>query len=272
MKTTKLNHVELVLVSGIITQLLTTRLTTLSGLHKLTRLSLLISQAASWYRVAPEHVRALSTNEQLVAQGLQDLGAAPIQASGVFQYQDQTETPPPENRRVESNPLVPEIIVPEPSAPSSLEMPENPSTNRPESIGSQQLDDEPEINSNRPRSPPENTLMPEASQIPVPDDDDDSLVADAFEHDHWQIAGNLLIRHHRVPRLRTFNPCEDNTCPVPMQCLGLVRETKGIYRSGEPTKSMNIGKIISLAMPSRCMDGDIHIHHPTGKTRTSEHA
>ena len=49
MKTTRINHVELVLVSGIITQLLTTRLTTLSGLHKLTRLSLLISQAASWW-------------------------------------------------------------------------------------------------------------------------------------------------------------------------------------------------------------------------------
>ena len=47
MKTMKINHVELVLVSGLITQLLTTRLTRLSGLNKLTRLSLLISQAAS---------------------------------------------------------------------------------------------------------------------------------------------------------------------------------------------------------------------------------
>ena len=47
MKTMKINHVELVLVSGLITQLLTTRLTRLSGLNKLTRLSLLISQTAS---------------------------------------------------------------------------------------------------------------------------------------------------------------------------------------------------------------------------------
>ena len=39
MKTMKINHVELVLVSGLITQLLTTRLTRLSGLNKLTRLS-----------------------------------------------------------------------------------------------------------------------------------------------------------------------------------------------------------------------------------------
>ena len=47
METMKINHAELILVSGLITQLLITRLTRLSGLNKLTRLSLLISQAAS---------------------------------------------------------------------------------------------------------------------------------------------------------------------------------------------------------------------------------
>ena len=47
METMKINHAELMLVSGLITQLLITRLTRLSGLNKLTRLSLLISQAAS---------------------------------------------------------------------------------------------------------------------------------------------------------------------------------------------------------------------------------
>ena len=46
METMKINHAELILVSGLITQLLITRLTRLSGLNKLTRLSLLISQAA----------------------------------------------------------------------------------------------------------------------------------------------------------------------------------------------------------------------------------
>ena len=77
--------------------------------------------------------------------------------------------------------------------------------------------------------------MPEAFQVPVPDDDD-GLMADTFAHDHWQVTGNLLIRHHRVPRMRTFNPNEDPSCPIPMKCILPSRITQGKYRSGEPVE------------------------------------
>ena len=43
-----------------------------------------LSHLTRLYRVAPEHVRMLSTNEQLIARSLQDLGVTPIQGSGVF--------------------------------------------------------------------------------------------------------------------------------------------------------------------------------------------
>ena len=66
------------------------------------------------YRVAPEHVRILSSHEQVLARDIQELGRNPVQGSGVFQYQDQIQeevsrntTGSQTNRVLES---IPEVI------------------------------------------------------------------------------------------------------------------------------------------------------------------
>lgn len=193
-----------------------------------------LSHLTRLYRIAPEHVCMLSSNEQLIARSLQELGAAPIQGSGVFQYQDCLENHP-EGESHHPSPPRGEAIIPEVVLPTNTQN-EVPTENRPASPGTGQPNAESEINSSRPPSPHDpDSPNPDASMTPVPEDDEDedSLWTDAFSHDHWGVEGDKLIRYHNVPRLRTFQPQEDPSCPVPICHLGTVRKTTGKYRSGE---------------------------------------
>ena len=199
-----------------------------------------LSHLTRLYRVAPEHVRVLSSHEQLLARELKELGTTPIQGAGVFQYQDQIQEIPSEiprgsrdARPSEESP--PEII---PGNPGEV-----PRGSRPNSIGSEQPDTEPEISSTRPASPTiGDSPMPDAAQVPVPEDDDDSLVVTNMVHDHWQVVGNKLIRHHVNPRMRYFHPTDDPSCPIPVEALEGHRLTLGKTQHGKPVHHQDVWK------------------------------
>ena len=211
-----------------------------------------LSHLARLYRVAPEHVRVLSSHEQLLARELKELGTTPIQGAGVFQYQDQIQEIPGEiprgsrdARPSEENP--PEIV---PDNPGEV-----PRGNRPDSIGSEQPDTEPEISSTRPASPTiGDSPMPDAAQVPVPeDDDDDSLVVTNMVHDHWQVVGNKLIRHHVNPRIRYFHPTDDPSCPIPVEALEGHRLTIGKTQHGKPIHHQDVWK--DSVISHSCLSG-----------------
>ena len=204
------------------------------------RVLMWLSHLTRLYRVAPEHVRVLSSHEQLLARDLQDLGTTPIQGAGVLQYQDQVQETPGDPQPVHRTPraqveLAPEVI---PNPPERAN-----ADNRPGSIGSDQPDTEPEIVSTRPASPINgDSPMPDASQIPVPEEDDDSLMVMNMVHDQWQVIGDKLIRHHVNPRIRYFHPSDDPKCPIPIDALEETRMTIGKTHHGKTIHHEDVWK------------------------------
>lgn len=48
---------------------------------------------------------------------------------------------------------------------------------------------------------------------------------DSSEMDFWTINNDVLIRHHRIPRISLFVPTPDN-CPVPLDYIDVMRESR----------------------------------------------
>ena len=168
-------------------------------------------------RVAPEHVRPLSNHEQLVARSIQELGSSPIQGSGVFQYQDlsQQSGQRPTESVSDPSPDSASLGQPDPQIAGNQSEPTEGERPRPASVGTApQPHTEPDLELPTTPNNPE-TLMPDASLVPIPPESDDELTVDSIDFDTWKIHGNFLIRVHNIPRIRLFNPRTDPSCPVP---------------------------------------------------------
>ena len=48
----------------------------------------------------------------------------------------------------------------------------------------------------------------------------------AEDNDFWTVSGHALVRHHRTPRSRMFEPTETSDCPVPLKYVDVTRFTK----------------------------------------------
>ena len=186
-------------------------------------------------RVAPEHVRLLSNHEQLVARSIQELGSSPIQGSGVFQYQDlsQQSGQRPTESVSDPSPDSASLRQPDPQIAVNQSEPTEGERPRPASVGTApQPDTEPDLELPTTPNNPE-TLMPDASLVPIPPESDDELTVDSIDFDTWKIHGNFLIRVHNIPRIRLFNPRTDPSCPVPHAAILPDRWTTGKYRTGD---------------------------------------
>ena len=208
-----------------------------------------LSHLTRLIRCAPEHVRALSTREygSLKSQDQSDKDDL-RPGAGVFQYHQLTETPNSATLSSSSAPARPSdpegIVIPSaphssgPSIETNLEpgdvhMPDT--TGIPNSVHSElQPDAEPE---NAPSVPsqavsvgnPDELIDP--SNVPIPIEEGDELVAQDQVEDFWEAREHCLIRHHVKPRLQLFVPSNCFRCPWPLKDLG-TRITQGKYRDG----------------------------------------
>eukprot|EP00435_Cladocopium_sp_Y103_P016115 s3079_g4.t1 len=201
-----------------------------------------ISHLTRLFRCAPEHVRKLSADEaQGVSQAdLQAFHLPERSGTGVFQFRELSQQEPPprivENPRSHiPAPANPDVVVDEVRIPQIETSDNNPQT---PSIG--QPDDEPpnaDSEDNNPSTPTENNnsmnnTSDPAVNTPVPEDNDDDLVAITQNRDFWEQQGSWLIRHHVTPRLRPFFPSDAWNCPVALEAIQDARCTEGTYISG----------------------------------------
>eukprot|EP00435_Cladocopium_sp_Y103_P052434 s764_g16.t1 len=191
-----------------------------------------ISHASRVYRVAPEHVRCLSEREASISLDAmaQEPMAMPMKAhgKGVFQYEDLTEMHP----TMSTPPEVPTVVEPAPSNPS----------NQPTIDLTHQPDSEPgnppasHISSGYSATPPQSDIPdneipinnPEETptdpkDVPVPDTSGDELHAE----DYWILQGEQLIRVHKKPRTKAFEPTMVMDCPCDVLKIGENRITTG---------------------------------------------
>ena len=95
-----------------------------------------------------------------------------------------------------------------------------PSTQRPQSSQIEENDDEiARRNSWIPGS--ENSPEQSAENL-RPEDVPDIATS---ERDFWTCTKQVLIRHHQIPRTKTYVPTED-TCPIPLKYLDIMRKTE----------------------------------------------
>jgi len=201
-----------------------------------------ISHMTRLYRCAPEHVRSVSSRE--MSQGLELNEDLPDMTSGVVQFRNlhnQTSVP----SRNMTTPRIDTVMTDDRNSHDH-----EPSSERARSSSGIQPDAEPETitspatashnsNTHEPHfnNPEHNnsnsTATPSLTQAintPVPDDDEGLIVT--MEIDHWEIQGDLLIRHHKRPRLNRFFPTDCSDMPVSPQNISQQRSTEGRYRDG----------------------------------------
>ena len=194
------------------------------------------------YRCAPEHVRSVSSRE--MSQGLELNEDLPDMTSGVVQFRNlhnQTSVP----SRNMTTPRIDTVMTDDRNSHDH-----EPSSERARSSSGIQPDAEPETitspatashnsNTHEPHfnNPEHNnsnsTATPSLTQAintPVPDNDEGLIVT--MEIDHWEIQGDLLIRHHKRPRLNRFFPTDCSDMPVSPQNISQQRSTEGRYRDG----------------------------------------
>ena len=206
-----------------------------------------LSHLTRLYRCAPEHVRPLSEDEarSVTNADRQMLQLPERSGSGVFQYRELiSQEAPPHTSPLEPPPINPNVPStnnlhnPEPDTIILEDNPNPNNQNNPSHPGSTgQPDTEPGIPGglfSDPNTPTEgNPTVEEPSwNVPVPDAADDELTTTHVTHDFWEIQSGKLIRHHVVPRLRTFFPSDATQCPVSIKDIGQVRTTCGTYASG----------------------------------------
>ena len=151
-----------------------------------------VTGSGKLYRVAPEHVRSLSameetTHQQTLASGQSPENILPsiIPSHGGVQYHNLINSHPPDNQNnpTGNNPhnnminQLPDIQVPEESPATEITQTASPHGH---SNGSEQPDDEPEI-----QQPSESTtpdMEPNHVEIPVPDDSDTDLICEECWH------------------------------------------------------------------------------------------
>ena len=66
---------------------------------------------------------------------------------------------------------------------------------------------------------------PDPKDVPVPDDSDDELHAE----DYWIEQGDKVIRMHRRPRTKAFDPVMTHDCPVDILQVGHERTTVALH-------------------------------------------
>ena len=190
-----------------------------------------ISYLTRLFRCAPEHVRPLSDDEE---QSVSEQDRAMFQlpdrsGNGVFQFRvlSQQESPTASTSRPNNvSPVEPEVII---NNPPPLTVNDSPrEDNHPGS----------EIQSGAepmsPPTPPNESILQQAIETPVPPEGAEGLFAGDDSEDSWEVCANLLIRHHRRPRLNVFFPHDSCNCPVDWDQLESHRLTEGMFVSGTP--------------------------------------
>ena len=228
-----------------------------------------ISHMTRLYRCAPEHVRSVSSRE--MSQGIESNAGLPDMTSGVVQFRNlhnQTSVP----SRSATNPRVDTVMADDRNAhehehasePASSHLGIQPDA-EPETISPPNSTSHannhhepyfhnPEENNGNPTVTPSLT---QAINTPVPDSDDGLIVT--MEIDQWEIQGDLLIRHHKRPRLNRFFPTDCSDMPVSPQDISQHRSTEGRYRDGTSFYQTDIWKDNPAA---HCSQPDVW----TGKT------
>lgn len=222
-----------------------------------------ISHLTRLYRCAPEHIRSVSSREQSQSvappSGLSDL------TSGVVQYRNlQAQSSSGSSGNVE--PRVDTLVPNEHNSAMSQ------TGNRPRLTSGLQPDAEPEANSNTdtPQHQSNNinnpqpdvntnpqsisTSISQAINTPIPADDEDGLIM-TFAQDAWEIQGELLIRHHRRPRLNRFFPQTVPMCQLALQRYLLHAPLKESIGMAPAFASMMCGKITLLLTAHSPMRG-----------------
>jgi hypothetical protein len=151
-----------------------------------------VTGSGKLYRVAPEHVRPLSameetTHQQTLASGQSPESILPsiIPSHGGVQYHNLINNSTPNNQRnptsnnAHNNMInqLPDVQVPEESPATEINQTDSPHGH---SNGSEQPDDEPEIQPPAESSTPD--VEPNHVEIPVPDDSDTDLVCEECWH------------------------------------------------------------------------------------------
>ena len=188
-----------------------------------------VSHMTKLFRLAPEHVRAISARELLSTGGDNSLPSS--SSNGVFQFRDTLTSPgdqsmsgPTTNNSEQTNPTMPSLIPISPITPP-VETPAAPS-----STSDVQPDTEPDVNN--PSAPQSSLEIPEPHEVPVPtDEEDEDLIAVNADQDYWEIKDKYLIRHHVIPRLKLFFPTDCSDIPVGFDELLDTRTTTGRYRN-----------------------------------------
>ena len=199
-----------------------------------------ISHMTKLFRCAPEHVRSLSSREAQNNESHDKSSPLPEQlGTGVFQYQHLRN---PE-RATNQLPTIPEqeVVIRNDNAPASSSANQNVDWSRnvsfegPIAPSVSQPDTEPEIENVENPNLTEQTTPVDASQIPLPVDEQDDLNTETLrpETGFWEIQDVFLIRHHVQPRLQKFFPFQSSSIPVPLENLAETRFTLGKLANGE---------------------------------------
>ena len=252
-----------------------------------------ISHLTRLYRCAPEHIRSVSSRER--SHDMTANGSLSDMTSGVVQYRNL------QGQTSQSNPAgsVPrfDTVVPGSSSdhvPRALEHHRDPSGNQPDAepeapsqFNTPHHDNEESHHNFSPMHNPNSNLstsITQAINTPVPSDGDEGLIV-SMELDRWEIQGELLIRHHRRPRLNRFFPTDCSDMPVGPQDLSSQRTTEGTYRDGSSFCQQDVWKenpaahcsqpdvwtgrtIFQLLTPTTEIANTV-LHHETPTTVTS---
>ena len=169
-----------------------------------------ISHLTRLYRCAPEHIRSVSSRERDSVSNAE--GELRDMTSGVVQFRNlQGQSSLPNARdapRVEviessNNPPAEASSSVHRRSSSTMQPDAEPETQSTQNSPHHQIEPSIVPESHNPNDP--NLTYPHASTIsqaintPVPENDDGLLAV--LEQDTWEIRGDLLIRHHRRPRL-----------------------------------------------------------------------
>ena len=184
-----------------------------------------LSHSSRVFRVAPEHVRQLSEREAIhnfSAINTQHLQPPNKDGRGVFQYEDLTDqvvqVPP---IPMPPAPDVEDQLVEPLAPPDQIEHQPDSEPSQPDHDTSDYAPTTP-MNTNSEANPEDNN--PNPADIPVPSSDDE-----LYAEDYWVHHGNQLLRVHRKPRERSFDPSTTSDCPVPILLIQDQRETTGNF-------------------------------------------
>lgn len=185
-----------------------------------------ISHASRVYRVAPEHVRLLSSRE--MNQHLPDIEKShkeeipSIIGPGVFQYEDMIG--PPESPGIITELGDHEVPSPSPNNenPESITIQPDSEPSAPSELGSLGITPTTPAESMCPEGETSQGVATDAAAIPVPTSDEEDALA---MEDFWIVQNDRIIRVHNQPRRELYQPHQDGECPIDILTVEATRTT-----------------------------------------------